>query len=179
MPGGRTMFQRHHRSRVTVARGSALEMEIRRGRFRLSLLGEPEQVGRRRGRIGPGGARRFKPCAEASRGKRGAALARAATPEPPRSRQRPPTCGVPGGGPRVRVGVSGWDPRANAALASEGVQPASVLGRGLLRRGGTGQMPRPSASHLDWVGGVSGRKVTRSCVVTPTIWKGVQSPDPA
>ncbi|XP_034281968.1 rhotekin isoform X5 [Pantherophis guttatus] len=37
------MFQRHHRSRVTVARGSALEMEIRRGRFRLSLLGEPEQ----------------------------------------------------------------------------------------------------------------------------------------
>lgn len=47
------MFQRQHRSRVTVARGSALEMEIRRGRFRLSLLGEPEQVGRRRGRIGP------------------------------------------------------------------------------------------------------------------------------
>uniref|UniRef100_H9GJU8 REM-1 domain-containing protein n=1 Tax=Anolis carolinensis TaxID=28377 RepID=H9GJU8_ANOCA len=37
------MFQRHHRSRVTVARGSALEMEIRRGRFRLSLLGDPEQ----------------------------------------------------------------------------------------------------------------------------------------
>ncbi|KAM3831508.1 rhotekin isoform 4-T6 [Vipera latastei] len=37
------MFQRQHRSRVTVARGSALEMEIRRGRFRLSLLGEPEQ----------------------------------------------------------------------------------------------------------------------------------------
>uniref|UniRef100_A0A670ZRZ0 Rhotekin n=1 Tax=Pseudonaja textilis TaxID=8673 RepID=A0A670ZRZ0_PSETE len=37
------MFQRHQRSRVTVARGSALEMEIRRGRFRLSLLDEPEQ----------------------------------------------------------------------------------------------------------------------------------------
>ncbi|XP_067324561.1 rhotekin isoform X2 [Anolis sagrei] len=37
------MFQRHHRSRVTVARGSALEMEIRRGRFRLSLLADPEQ----------------------------------------------------------------------------------------------------------------------------------------
>ncbi|KAJ7327324.1 hypothetical protein JRQ81_017083 [Phrynocephalus forsythii] len=37
------MFQRHHRSRVTVARGSALEMEIRRGRFRLSLLEDTEQ----------------------------------------------------------------------------------------------------------------------------------------
>ncbi|XP_061439736.1 rhotekin isoform X2 [Rhineura floridana] len=37
------MFQRHHRSRVTVARGSALEMEIRRGRFRLSLLEDMPQ----------------------------------------------------------------------------------------------------------------------------------------
>uniref|UniRef100_A0A8C8S7C2 Rhotekin n=1 Tax=Pelusios castaneus TaxID=367368 RepID=A0A8C8S7C2_9SAUR len=37
------MFCRNHRSRVTVARGSALEMEIRRGRFRLSLLGETPQ----------------------------------------------------------------------------------------------------------------------------------------
>ncbi|KAH1169954.1 hypothetical protein KIL84_000939 [Mauremys mutica] len=39
------MFCRNHRSRVTVARGSALEMEIRRGRFRLSLLGDTPQVG--------------------------------------------------------------------------------------------------------------------------------------
>uniref|UniRef100_A0A8C0J326 Rhotekin n=1 Tax=Chelonoidis abingdonii TaxID=106734 RepID=A0A8C0J326_CHEAB len=37
------MFCRNHRSRVTVARGSALEMEIRRGRFRLSLLGDTPQ----------------------------------------------------------------------------------------------------------------------------------------
>uniref|UniRef100_A0ACB8E9T0 Uncharacterized protein n=1 Tax=Sphaerodactylus townsendi TaxID=933632 RepID=A0ACB8E9T0_9SAUR len=37
------MFQRHQPSRVTVARGSALEMEIRRGRCRLSLLAQPEQ----------------------------------------------------------------------------------------------------------------------------------------
>ncbi|XP_042322871.1 rhotekin isoform X4 [Sceloporus undulatus] len=37
------MFQRQHRSRATVARGSALEMELRRGRFRLSLLQEPQQ----------------------------------------------------------------------------------------------------------------------------------------
>uniref|UniRef100_A0A8D0HK98 Rhotekin n=1 Tax=Sphenodon punctatus TaxID=8508 RepID=A0A8D0HK98_SPHPU len=37
------MFQRHHSSRVTVARGSALEMEIRRGRCRLSLFGDSEQ----------------------------------------------------------------------------------------------------------------------------------------
>ncbi|TFJ98160.1 T-cell receptor alpha chain V region CTL-L17 [Platysternon megacephalum] len=39
------MFCRNHRSRVTVARGSALEMEIRRGRFRLSLLGDTPQLG--------------------------------------------------------------------------------------------------------------------------------------
>ncbi|XP_051823287.1 rhotekin isoform X4 [Antechinus flavipes] len=32
------MFSRNHRSRVTVARGSALEMEFKRGRFRLSLF---------------------------------------------------------------------------------------------------------------------------------------------
>ncbi|XP_068535504.1 rhotekin isoform X6 [Anas acuta] len=37
------MFCRNHRSRVTVARGSALEMEIRRGRCRLSLLGAAPQ----------------------------------------------------------------------------------------------------------------------------------------
>uniref|UniRef100_A0A8C3INA5 Rhotekin n=1 Tax=Chrysemys picta bellii TaxID=8478 RepID=A0A8C3INA5_CHRPI len=37
------MFCRNHRSRVTVARGSALEMEIRRGHFRLSLLGDTPQ----------------------------------------------------------------------------------------------------------------------------------------
>ncbi|XP_067154545.1 LOW QUALITY PROTEIN: rhotekin [Apteryx mantelli] len=37
------MFRRHQRSRVTVARGSALEMELRRGRCRLSLLGGPAQ----------------------------------------------------------------------------------------------------------------------------------------
>uniref|UniRef100_A0A8C6DSB2 Rhotekin n=1 Tax=Moschus moschiferus TaxID=68415 RepID=A0A8C6DSB2_MOSMO len=37
------MFSRNHRSRVTVARGSALEMEFKRGRFRLSLLSDPPQ----------------------------------------------------------------------------------------------------------------------------------------
>lgn len=38
------MFSRNHRSRVTVARGSALEMEFKRGRFRLSLLSDPPEV---------------------------------------------------------------------------------------------------------------------------------------
>ncbi|KAF4016151.1 hypothetical protein G4228_008410 [Cervus hanglu yarkandensis] len=37
------MFSRNHRSRVTVARGSALEMEFKRGRFRLSLLSDPPE----------------------------------------------------------------------------------------------------------------------------------------
>ncbi|XP_069436627.1 rhotekin isoform X1 [Ovis canadensis] len=37
------MFSRNHRSRVTVARGSALEMEFKRGRFRLSLLCDPPE----------------------------------------------------------------------------------------------------------------------------------------
>ncbi|NXW86916.1 RTKN protein, partial [Alopecoenas beccarii] len=37
------MFCRNQRSRVTVARGSALEMEIRRGRCRLSLLADTAQ----------------------------------------------------------------------------------------------------------------------------------------
>ncbi|XP_032762165.1 rhotekin isoform X1 [Rattus rattus] len=39
------MFSRNHRSRVTVARGSALEMEFKRGRFRLSVLSDlPEDT---------------------------------------------------------------------------------------------------------------------------------------
>ncbi|KAI6051281.1 rhotekin isoform X1 [Marmota monax] len=39
------MFTRNHRSRVTVARGSALEMEFKRGRFRLSLFSDqPEDT---------------------------------------------------------------------------------------------------------------------------------------
>lgn len=38
------MFSRNHRSRVTVARGSALEMEFRRGRFRLSVFCDPPEV---------------------------------------------------------------------------------------------------------------------------------------
>lgn len=38
------MFSRNHRSRVTVARGSALEMEFKRGRFRLSLFSDPPEV---------------------------------------------------------------------------------------------------------------------------------------
>uniref|UniRef100_A0A8C9A9B4 Rhotekin n=1 Tax=Prolemur simus TaxID=1328070 RepID=A0A8C9A9B4_PROSS len=39
------MFSRNHRSRVTVARGSALEMEFKRGRFRLSLFSDqPEDT---------------------------------------------------------------------------------------------------------------------------------------
>ncbi|XP_054557726.1 rhotekin isoform X5 [Talpa occidentalis] len=39
------MFARNHRSRVTVARGSALEMEFKRGRFRLSLFcDQPEDT---------------------------------------------------------------------------------------------------------------------------------------
>ncbi|XP_042555724.1 rhotekin isoform X3 [Dipodomys spectabilis] len=39
------MFSRNHRSRVTVARGSALEMEFKRGRFRLSLFcDQPEDT---------------------------------------------------------------------------------------------------------------------------------------
>ncbi|XP_008978728.1 rhotekin isoform X7 [Callithrix jacchus] len=37
------MFSRNHRSRVTVARGSALEMEFKRGRFRLSLFSDPPE----------------------------------------------------------------------------------------------------------------------------------------
>ncbi|KAM9040213.1 rhotekin isoform 1-T1 [Megaptera novaeangliae] len=37
------MFSRNHRSRVTVARGSALEMEFKRGRFRLSLFCDPPE----------------------------------------------------------------------------------------------------------------------------------------
>ncbi|XP_042663858.1 rhotekin-like [Tyto alba] len=37
------MFCRSERSRVTVARGSALEMETRRGRCRLGLLADPAQ----------------------------------------------------------------------------------------------------------------------------------------
>lgn len=37
------MLSRNHRSRVTVARGSALEMEFKRGRFRLSLLCDPPE----------------------------------------------------------------------------------------------------------------------------------------
>lgn len=51
-PQGRTgqaearasMFSRNHRSRVTVARGSALEMEFKRGRFRLSVFSDPPEV---------------------------------------------------------------------------------------------------------------------------------------
>lgn len=39
-----SMFSRNHRSRVTVARGSALEMEFKRGRFRLSLFSDPPEV---------------------------------------------------------------------------------------------------------------------------------------
>ncbi|KAK1332946.1 hypothetical protein QTO34_006477 [Cnephaeus nilssonii] len=38
------MFSRNHRSRVTVARGSALEMEFKRGRFRLSLFSDPPEA---------------------------------------------------------------------------------------------------------------------------------------
>lgn len=39
------MFSRNHRSRVTVARGSALEMEFKRGRFRLSVFSDlPEDT---------------------------------------------------------------------------------------------------------------------------------------
>lgn len=38
------MFSRNHRSRVTVARGSALEMEFKRGRFRLSLFSDQPEV---------------------------------------------------------------------------------------------------------------------------------------
>ncbi|NP_001397243.1 rhotekin isoform f [Mus musculus] len=39
------MFSRNHRSRITVARGSALEMEFKRGRFRLSFFSEsPEDT---------------------------------------------------------------------------------------------------------------------------------------
>ncbi|XP_060239458.1 rhotekin isoform X6 [Meriones unguiculatus] len=37
------MFSRNHRSRVTVARGSALEMEFKRGRFRLSVFSDPPE----------------------------------------------------------------------------------------------------------------------------------------
>lgn len=39
------MFQWHHRRQVTVTRGLALEMEIRWGRFQLSLLEDTEQLG--------------------------------------------------------------------------------------------------------------------------------------
>ncbi|GAB1290974.1 Rhotekin [Apodemus speciosus] len=37
------MFSRNHRSRITVARGSALEMEFKRGRFRLSVFSDPPE----------------------------------------------------------------------------------------------------------------------------------------
>ncbi|KAF6321685.1 rhotekin [Rhinolophus ferrumequinum] len=39
------MFSRNDRSRVTVARGSALEMEFKRGRFRLSLFSDQPELG--------------------------------------------------------------------------------------------------------------------------------------
>lgn len=38
------MFCRNQTARATVARGSALEMEIRRGRFRRSVFLDPSQV---------------------------------------------------------------------------------------------------------------------------------------
>lgn len=41
------MFSRNDRSRVTVARGSALEMEFKRGRFRLSLFSDQPEVSAR------------------------------------------------------------------------------------------------------------------------------------
>lgn len=45
--GAASMFARNHRSRVTVARGSALEMEFKRGRFRLSVFSDSPEVSAR------------------------------------------------------------------------------------------------------------------------------------